>query len=104
MLMTPAVVEFIGLSGQQWTTGGLLAMVVLSILFGVLYPRSHVKEIKDDRDEWRRIAITLLDTNGVLAEGVKETSVPAKAVAETVMTAAQQIIGGRQRNVQENEG
>jgi hypothetical protein len=94
LLVTPMVVDFVGISGQQWTLGSLLAIVFLSVLLGWLRPKSAYKELKDDRDHWRGIALSLLDTNGVLAQGVKETTEPAKAMAETVMTAAQDILGG----------
>lgn len=82
------MLEGIGLTPQDWSLAGLLAVVFLSVIFGWLVPKSTVKELIKDRNEWKSVALDLTATNHLLAEAAKENTEPAKTVAK-VMTAAQ---------------
>lgn len=85
------MLEGIGLTPQDWSLAGLLAVVFLAVMFGWLLPRWTVQSLIKDRDDWKALALDLTATNHLLAEAAKENTEPARTVAK-VMTAAQDRI------------
>ena len=83
------VLEGIGLTPQEWSATGLLALVFIAVIFGWLLPRWTVRSLIQDRDDWKKLALDLTATNHVLVEVAKENTEPVKTVAK-VMTAAQE--------------
>lgn len=45
--------ELLGLDPSQIGLTGLVALVVLLILFGLLVPRKNLTDVQKDRDAWR---------------------------------------------------
>jgi len=86
------MLEWMGLSPQEWSPVALLSLVVLMVLFGWLVPRWALVEIRKDRDAWKTQAQAQQEINRTLADAAKENAEPARTVAK-VVTAAQDRLG-----------
>lgn len=99
-LIDPSVSQWLGFTPQQWTLAGLLGVSVMMILTGFLRPRPDVmrelKEVKDDRDEWKQMALNLQETARMLAEAAKANTEPTRTVAELISAAHQQAGGSNE--------
>jgi hypothetical protein len=86
------MLEWMGLSPQEWSPVALLSLVVLMILFGWLVPRWALVELRKDRDAWKLQATEQQAINKTLADAAKENAEPAKTFAK-VAHAAQDRLG-----------
>jgi hypothetical protein len=94
-VVDPGIAQWLGFSPQQWTLGGLVFVIVMMVLTGYLKPwpqvKAQIKDIRDDRDEWKAEAKTNADTARMLADAARENAEPAKTVAKFIRSAQHEL-------------
>ena len=78
------------LTGIPWGSlgpSGLLALAVLLIIRGDLVPRGVMRQVEQDRDHWRGIALQAMSTNAELIE-------PAKTSAHVIQSLPRAVESG----------
>lgn len=92
----PGIAQWLGFSPSQWTLSGIVALIVLMVLTGYLKPWNQVRDIlrdvREDRDDWKAIAQQSQNNFTTLANATKESNESSKTVAKFV-TAAQDELG-----------
>lgn len=66
----------------KWGPTGLLALVVLLILFGKLIPLSTHHDVRQQRDEWKKTAEEALAQNSKLLESSRVADATFRALRE----------------------
>lgn len=65
---------------REWGPTGLLSLFVIGIFTGVLVPIRFYREIKSQRDEWKKTAEEALKQNTVLLETAHTANATFKAL------------------------
>ena len=66
----------------KWGPTGLLALVVLLILFGKLIPLNIHTDVRQQRDEWKKAAEEALAQNSQLLESSRVADATFRALRE----------------------
>lgn len=92
----PGIASWLGFTPSQWTLSGIVFAVVMMVLTGFLKPWNQVRDIlrdvRQDRDDWKAIAQQSQQNFSTLANATKESTESSKTVAKFV-TAAQDELG-----------
>lgn len=67
---------------QKWGPTGLLSLVFLLMFFGKLIPLNMYRELKEQRDEWKKAANEALRQNTVLLETARTANATFKALKD----------------------
>lgn len=65
---------------KEWGPSGLLALFILLLMFGKIVPISVHKDVRQQRDEWKRTAEEALKQNTVLLETAHTANATFKAI------------------------
>ena len=77
--------DLAGISLADWSSGAILAVVVVFILLGRLVPKATLDRVEKERDHWRSVAEEAIRQNSKLIDAAR----PSVSIAEYVQQLAQ---------------
>lgn len=85
MIDVASVLPVIG----TWTAGSLLGLTVVMILTGRLVPRRQHDEVRQERDQWRVVALKAIGHTGELLPAAQVASQAVRALSDIAQTERQ---------------